>query len=46
MFGKGIGYAMLNRPWWDEDQSLSVQIPQGRRLTATVTRLPFKVPQG
>lgn len=44
MFGKGIGYAMLNTPWWEEGQSLSLETPQGKRLAATAARLPFWPP--
>lgn len=44
MFGKGIGYAMLNRGHWDEGLALSVKAGDGRKLATTVTRLPFWTP--
>lgn len=44
MFGKGIGFAMLERRWWDVGQKLSLAAPDGRQLTATVIRLPFLSP--
>jgi dimethylsulfoniopropionate demethylase len=43
-FGRGIGYAMLNRSHWDEGLALSLETPGGQRLAATVTRLPFWAP--
>jgi dimethylsulfoniopropionate demethylase len=42
MFGKGVGYAMLNRSHWDEGVALTVETPDGRKLASTVTRLPFR----
>ncbi|MFT3986995.1 dimethylsulfoniopropionate demethylase [Aestuariivirga sp.] len=41
MFGKGIGYAMLERGVWEEGTKLTLETPDGARHAATVTPLPF-----
>jgi dimethylsulfoniopropionate demethylase len=46
LFGKGIGYAMLARSFWDAGTALSLAAPDGRRLSAAVTALPFVKPAG
>jgi hypothetical protein len=37
---------MLARTFWDAGTALSLATPDGRRLSATVTALPFVKPAG
>jgi len=45
MFGKGLGYAMLERGAWEEGTRLTLETPDGARYAATVTPLPFWRPE-